>query len=120
MKKILTIIGFLFTLTAFSQNSDGVLAALKAGNAAQFSSHFDKTLDVKFPMKAEIRNMQKADATAAVNQFFSANKITGFDLTSQREMSGTMYIAGKLTGNAKSYNLTVMLKDNLVITVRIN
>jgi hypothetical protein len=75
---------------------------------------------MKFPAKAEIRNMSKADAAAAVNQFFSANKITGFELTSQREMGGTMYIAGRLTGNAKNYNLTVMLKNNLIITVRIN
>jgi hypothetical protein len=39
-------------------------------------------------------------------------------------MGGTMYITGKLTGSARAYNITVMMKSKdskvAVITVRIN
>ena len=48
----------------------------------------------------------------------------GFDAASQRELGGIMYVAGKLEGPSKSYQLTLMLKekgDDVVITnIRIN
>ena len=120
MKKFLTIIGFLFSLSTFAQDGSNVVNALKEGNASKFSGYFNSNVDVKLPQKNEMKNANKADAAAAVADFFSTGKINSFDVTSQREMGGTMYIAGKLKSDAKSYNLTVMLKDNTVITVRIN
>jgi len=124
MKKFLTILSFLFSVSAFAQSSDGVINALKAGSASEFSSYFSNKVDVKFPQKEEMKSISKDDASSAVSNFFSSNKINGFDVTSQREMDGTMYITGKLKGNAQSYNLTVMLKESgnnmQVITVRIN
>ncbi len=124
MKKILTILGFLFSVSVFAQSSDGVVNALKEGNATKFSSFFDNSVDVKLPGQNELQNANKAEAANAVKSFFSANNINGFEVISQREMSGTMYIAGKLKSASKEYNLTVMLKskgDNTsIITVRIN
>ena len=121
MKKIFTIIGFLVSVAAFAQKSDPVVNALKEGNASKFSSYFSNSLDMKFPKKDEMKNVSKADASSG---FFSANGINGFELTSQREMGGTMYITGKLKGSPQDYNMTVMLKDNgndmSVITVRIS
>lgn len=124
MKKIFTIIGFLVSVAAFAQKSDPVVNALKEGNASKFSSYFSNSLDMKFPKKDEMKNVSKANASSAVSGFFSANGINGFELTSQREMGGTMYITGKLKGSPQDYNMTVMLKDNgndmSVITVRIS
>ena len=98
--------------------------ALKAGNAEKFTGYFSNTIDLKLPQKNEMKNVSKSEASSAVSGFFSTNNITGFELTSEREMSGTMYIAGKLNGGAQSYNITVMLTSNgkamSVITVRIS
>jgi len=124
MKKIFTILGFLFSMSVFAQNSDAVTNALKEGNADKFTSYFNNTVDVKLPKKNEMQNANKTEATNAIKSFFSANNINGFEVISQREMSGTMYIAGKLKSASQDYNLTVMLKnkgDNTsIITVRIN
>jgi hypothetical protein len=124
MKKLLFILGIFFSITSFAQTGDDVVNALKAGSATQFTGYFSSAVDVKLPQKNEMKNMSKNEASSVVTEFFSSNKITGFELTSQREMSGTMYIAGKLTGGNQSYNLTVMLtsssKAMSVITVRIS
>ncbi|MBV9961774.1 MAG: DUF4783 domain-containing protein [Parafilimonas sp.] len=120
MKKVFTIISILFSVSLFAQNGDGVLSALKEGNAAKFGNFFSSKVDVKFPQKTELKGLSREDASSAVSSFFSSNNISGFDVTSQREMDGTMYIAGKLKNNAQGYNLTVMLKNGSVITVRIS
>jgi hypothetical protein len=120
MKKIFTILAILFSVSTFAQNGDAVVNALKEGSASKFSSYFSNNIDLKFPQKAETKNISKADAATSLATFFSANAINGFDVTSQREMDGTMYIAGKLKGNSNSYNLTVMLKNGTIITVRIS
>ena len=119
MKKIFTIIGILFSVSMFAQNGDAVMGALKEGSASKFCSYFSNSVDIKFPLQDEMKNVSKAEASSAVAEFFTSNNIIGFDVTSQREMSGTMYIAGKLKGSLKSFNLTVMLKNGAVITVRI-
>ena len=124
MKKIFTILGFLFSVSVFAQSGDAIINALKEGSAAKFSSYFDNTVDVKLPKQNEMQNAGKTEASNAVKSFFSSNNINGFEVISQREMSGTMYIAGKLKSASQDYNLTVMLKnkgDNtFIITVRIN
>ena len=124
MKKLLFILGVFFSVTSFAQTGDDVVNALKAGNAEKFTGYFSNTIDLKLPQKNEMKNVGKSEASSAVSGFFSANNITGFELTSEREMSGTMYIAGKLNGGTQSYNITVMLTSNgktmSVITVRIS
>ena len=124
MKKLFTILGFLFTVSAFAQNSDAVVNALKEGSAVKFSSYFNSNLDVKMPDKKEMKNISKEEAALAVSSFFSSNNINGFEVSSQRELGGTMYITGKLKGASQNYNITVMLKnkdnDLMIITVRIN
>ena len=114
----------MFSVAAFAQNSDAIVSALKSGDAAKFSSYFDNTVDVKLPKQNEMQNITKAEASAIIKKFFDGSNINSFEVISQREMSGTMYIAGKLKSANQDYNLTVMLKnkgDNAsVITVRIN
>jgi hypothetical protein len=124
MKKFLTIFGFMFTIASFAQTGDDVVNALKEGSTSKFTGYFGNSVDVKLPQKNEMKNVSKAEASSAVSGFFSSNKINTFEVTSQREMSGTMYIAGKLKGASQDYNLTVMLKGSgnslAVITVRIS
>lgn len=122
MKKLLVIVGILFSIGSFAQTGDAVANALKAGDVGKFTSYFSNAVDVKLPQKDEMKNISKSDASSVISGFFSSNSINGFDVISQREMNGTMYITGKLKG-AKSYNITVMLMETGsnkgVITVRI-
>ena len=125
MKKILFILTIVIITSSFTQTgSDSIIRSLKSANAAQISGYFDNMLDLKFPEKDEIKSVGKNQAGIALKSFFDENNITGFDLSSQRELGGTMYITGKLLNKEKGYNLTLMLKNKdghpQIITVRIN
>jgi hypothetical protein len=126
MKKFILLLGLVVfsTIHAIAGDSDNIVNALKEGNATQFSSYFDNFIDLKLPEKDEIKNVGKTQATITMKNFFNENNIKGFDLSSQREMNGTMYITGKLQGSSKDYNITMLMKvkgDKLsIITIRIN
>ncbi len=126
MKKflLLILIGFVSMSFVFQNGSGEIVSALNQGNAEQFSRYFDNLLDIKLPEKDEIKNVGKNQAAVTVKNFFNDNKIRGFEVSSQRELSGTMYMTGKLQGGSKNFNLTLMMKnrgDKLsVITIRIN
>ena len=130
MKKVLQILLFAFTAIVLSPSfiiqNDGVniIKALKTADAAQVANYFDTILDIKLPEKEEIKSIGKNQAGIALKSFFEENRITGFELTSQRELGGTMYITGKLLDESKGYNLTLMIKNKggkqQIITVRIN
>src|SRR6266487_3823435 len=126
MKKFILMLGLavFVSLYAIAGDSDNIVNALKQGNAAQFSNYFDNFIDLKLPGKDEIKNVGKTQASITVKDFFNDNDIKGFDNISQRESNGTMYIAGKLIGSSKTYNITMLMKakgDKLsIITIRIN
>ena len=130
MKKVLLILlvsfSFITLASSFATQNDGVtiIKALKTADAEQVATYFDKILDLKLPEKEEIKSIGKNQAGLALKSFFEENSISGFDLTSQRELGGTMYITGKLLDAEKGYNLTLMLKNKggrqQIITVRIN
>jgi len=125
MKKFLLIPLITFFFFAFKTQTDAeaLVKALKNAEAGQVASYFDKILDIKFPEKEEIKSIGKNQAGIALRSFFTENNINGFELTSQREMGGTMYITGKLLNDGKGHNVTLLLKskdDKLqIITVRI-
>ncbi|MGI8950941.1 MAG: DUF4783 domain-containing protein [Chitinophagaceae bacterium] len=126
MKNLFTTVVIAFSLMSFSIQTDTeeIINALKQGNSEQFSKFFDTILDVKLPEKDEIKNIGKNQASITLKNFFRENNIKGFDVTSQRELSDTKYLTGKLQGGSKTYNLTLMMKtkgDKLtIITIRIN
>ncbi len=125
MKKLLLILMVICAaFTVKAQDANNVISALKSGSADQVSDYFDKILDIKFPEKEEIKSIGKNQAGIALKSFFDSNKISSFELSSQREMGGTMYITGKLTNGGEGYKLSMMLKYKegkpQIITVRIN
>lgn len=127
MKRILAMMTCLVVLASFTTQSGNVteiVEALKGNNTAQISKYFDSTVDIKLPGKEEVKNVSKNQATLILKNFYSEQEVKGFDLTSKREMGGTGYLAGKLKGSAKSYNITLMIKTNgdnaNIVTVRIN
>ncbi len=127
MKKFLILITLSFTLFSFKtvDNVPAIINALKTGNAEELGKYFDNFIDLKLPEKDEVKNVGKNQASIALQSFFKDNVIKGFELTSQREMGASMYLAGKLTNASKGYNITILLKskdggNKEIITVRIN
>ena len=125
MKKfILILVAFFAALSLKAQDSNDILTALQSGSADKVSTYFDKILDIKFPDKDEIKSIGKNQAGIALKSFFDNNNIKGFELSSQREMGGTMYIAGKLTNGGDGYKLSMMMRTKegrpQIITVRIS
>src|SRR4051794_3786884 len=113
MKKFILLLLVHFSLMSFVTFQSGreeMIADLKQGNAEQFIKYFDNTVDIKMPNSDEMKGVQKAQAASTVKSFFADNNIHQFDVTSQRELGGTMYITGKLTGTT-DYNLTAMIKN---------
>ena len=107
-----------------TDNIQAIINSLKTANAEETSKYFDNFIDLKLPEKEEIKNIGKNQAGIALQSFYKENGIKGFELTSQRDMNGTMYVAGKLLNNGKGYNLTLILKNRegnqQIITIRIN
>ncbi len=110
--------------SAFTFVNDDVIGALKKGNATELAKHFDALIDLKLPEKDELKNISSEQAEVVISEFFRSVKVKDFEQTSKREMSGTMYITGKLQTQYKNYNVTLMLRqrnDRLyIITMRIN
>lgn len=96
-----------------------IVFALKNVDAEKLGTFFGEAIDIKLPEADEIRNISKSQAVIALKYFFNEKKITGFDLTSQRELGNTKYIAGKLKGNS-DYNVTIIVRSENIITIRIN
>ncbi len=118
---VIPLISLSFTMQV---DNDGVVKALKTANVEQLANYFDSFIDLKLLEKDEVKNMGKNQATLALKAFFSDNNIKGFELTSQREMGNTMYMAGKLKNTGKGFNITIMMKKNDnkqdIISIRIN
>jgi len=122
---IITLISF-FTMSFVLNNTpaDEIIHAFKASNTSEISSYFDNLIDFTLPAKDEIKNVSKNQAAVILKSFYSDNNIAGFELTSQREAGSTMYIAGKITGKVKSYNITILMKNkegkHVITSIRIN
>lgn len=126
MKFHLLVYMLLFSTITVAQekNSAALITALKKADIDAFTEYFDAFIDLKLPQKEEIKNIGKKQAGITVKNFFQDNSLSGFELTSQREIAGTMYIAGKVLSEKGGYNITIMIKkkgdDMQIMTLRIN
>jgi hypothetical protein len=126
MKKILLLMGLGMVMASFTLQGDisDIVNALKNANAETVSSYFDSYIDLTLPGKEEVKNIGKNQAGIALRSFFNEAGIHGFELTSQREAGTTMYMAGKLNGKSRDYNITLLLRNkdgrHQIISVRIN
>jgi hypothetical protein len=126
MKRFFLMLGMSMLLFSFVVQSDvdELIKAFKTANSEQVSNHFNNLIDLVLPGKEEIKNMGKNQASIALKFFFEENGIKGMDILSQREAGSAMYLAGKMVGKNKSYNVTVWLNEkegkHFISTLRIN
>lgn len=110
MKKLLTSVILLISLCSFTLSSgiDGVLVALKSGNATQVARYFDKTVDITLPGKSN--NYSKSQAEMVLRDFFRMNSIRSFNVIHQGENSGSQYCIGNLVTTKGTFRTTIFMK----------
>lgn len=110
MKKLLTSVILLISLSSFTQSSgiDDVLVALKSGNATQVARFFDKTVDITLPGKSN--NYSKSQAEMVLRDFFRLNAIRSFSVIHQGENAGSQYCIGNLVTSKGTFRTTIFMK----------
>jgi hypothetical protein len=113
MKKIFTSILVLsvLVLTSFSQQNsiDNVIGALRSGNAAEMSKHFDDNVEVTLPVKSD--SYSKAQAQMILKDFFANNDVRGFELKHKGDSPGGHYCIGTLQTKSGNFRAHIFMKS---------
>lgn len=88
---------------------DEVVAAMKAGNAAQAARYFDKTVEINLPDKGG--SYSKSQAEIVLKDFFTNNPVKGFEVIHQGQNAGSQYCIGTLLTKTGSFRTTIYMKQ---------
>ena len=112
MKKIFTslLVASLIVLSSFSQsdNIDGVIGALRSGNAAELAKYFDDNVELTLPVKSD--SYSKAQAQVIIKDFFSNNGVKTFELKHKGDSPGGHYCIGTLQTKSGNFRAHVFMK----------
>ena len=113
MKTIFTtlLVGSVLLLSSFAtQNGiDEVIGALRSGNSAELSKHFDESIEITLPDKSD--SYSKAQAQQIVKDFFKNNVVKGFELKHKGDAPDGHYCIGTLKTDAGSFRTHVLMKS---------
>lgn len=87
---------------------DGVVGALRSGNASELSKYFDDNVELTLPDKSN--SYSKAQALTIVKDFFSNNGVKGFELKHKGDSPGGHYCIGTLQTKSGSFRAHVFMK----------
>ena len=105
-------LGFLFLAASFARQQepiDQVISALRAGNAQELSRYFDDNLELTLPGKSE--SYSRSQAQLILKDFFSTNRVKGFELKHKGNSPGGSYCIGTLQTQAGSFRTNVFMRD---------
>ena len=112
MKAIFTpfLVVCLVTFSSFVQagNIDGVISALRSGNAAELAKYFDDNVELSLPVKSD--SYSKAQAQVILKDFFSNNGVKSFDLKHKGDSPGGQYCIGTLQTKSGNFRAHVFMK----------
>jgi len=112
MKTILTSIlaVCLVAFSSFTQSSDidGVIGALRTGNAAELSRFFDDNVELTLPVKSD--SYSKAQAQVIIKDFFTNNGVKTFELKHKGDSPGGHYCIGTLQTRSGNFRAHVFMK----------
>lgn len=111
MKKFFTILFASIALVSFRSSTgiEDVIAALKAGNAAQIANFFDNTVDITLPQKSN--SYSKSQAEVILRDFFNNNPVKSFQVIHKGDNAGSEYCIGKLVTKNGTYRTTIFMKQ---------
>lgn len=109
MKKLFFLLGIVMICFAFTsiQGINEVAAALKSGSANSVAKYFDSKVELTIGGKSSTYN--KAQATAALQSFFSTNTVKGFSIKHQGDNAGSEYCIGTLSTSSGDFRTTFYL-----------
>lgn len=116
MKKLVfTLALILSALSIQAADINGITNAFKNGNASSIAANMDTEVDIAVPGTS--KKGSGSDAVAALNQFFQANKPSGFTVAHHADKNESGFIVGKLPTNTKEFrvNITYTVKDNKIL-----
>ena len=113
MKAIFTflMITCLVTFSSFVQSSniDGVISALRSGNATELAKYFDDNVELTLPVKSD--SYSKAQAILILKDFFDNNGVKNFEVKHKGDQSGGQFCIGTLQTKAGNFRTTVFMKN---------
>jgi hypothetical protein len=98
----------MFSSFAQSDNIDGVIGALRSGNAAELAKYFDDNVELTLPVKSD--SYSKAQAQVIIKDFFSNNGVKTFDLKHKGDSPGGHYCIGTLQTKSGNFRAHVFMK----------
>jgi hypothetical protein len=98
----------MFSSFAQSDNIDGVIGALRSGNAAELAKYFDDNVELTLPVKSD--SYSKAQAQVIIKDFFSNNGVKTFDLKHKGDSPGGHYCIGTLQTKPGNFRAHVFMK----------
>ncbi len=112
MKLIFTsfLITSILVLSSFAQsgNIDGVIGALRSGNATELGKYFDDNVELTLPVKSD--SYSKAQAQVILKDFFANNGVKNFELKHKGDSPGGNYCIGTLQTKSGNFRAHVFMK----------
>jgi len=110
MKHFFTVIsiGAILSSFTFFSSIEEVIAAMKAGNAAEIARFFDNTVEINTPDKSN--SYSKSQAELVLKDFFSTNVVKTFTVSHKGENAGSQFCIGSLITKGGTYRTTVYMK----------
>jgi hypothetical protein len=113
MKAIFTsfLLAVVVLFSSFDQPAtiDGVISALKSGNAPELSKYFDDNVELTLPVKTD--SYSKAQAQLVLRDFFANNGgVKNFELKHKGDSPGGHYCIGTLQTKSGNFRGHVFLK----------
>jgi hypothetical protein len=97
---------------------EGIIAAVKQGNATEIVKFFDEKVSVKLIHQEDV--LSKGQAEANIKYFFEKHAVKTFSSTHVSAMNNnSQYVTGTLETNNGKYRLSILLRKNLVSQFRI-
>lgn len=98
-------------LSSFEYQStiDGVIGALRTGDASELSKYFDDNVELILPVKSD--SYSKAQAQVIVKDFFANNGVKGFELKHKGDAPGGQYCIGTLQTKSGTFRAHVFMKS---------
>ena len=87
---------------------DGVVSALKSGNAKELAKYFNSNIDLTIIDKQDIYS--KTQAEIILKEFFGKNIPSNFTVMHQGGKEGSKYVIGNLVTSTGTYRVSLFLK----------
>lgn len=112
MKALFTslLVSTLVVLSSFVQKDDidGVIGALRSGNADELSKYFDDNVELTLPDKSD--SYSKAQAVLILKDFFNNNGVKNFDVKHKGDNGTGQFCIGTLQTKSGNFRTTVFMK----------